>query len=324
MTLQEIKEEIAKLEIEATAVSEADKPIIEEEIERLQLEASKFETQLIVEDEETLKAARAETGESGRMQFPQAKTITINNRSKEVEINGQLVTPRPEETFVISTRDKTSGEYTDEHLGATLTGVVLKVRYQMFSKYKVDPRYLSFEFGDTRRDLVKVFTGTYKDPQIIFYGSYADAKTEFATEEKDSMGNFKKSFDLFAMLYMDIGGSPYKLKVKLTKGCGLFDYLSTFGENESYLGYETEVTLRWNEVTSSVKFWEPEFKRGKKVDLKHYLDVLKDLNKFFDIIDGKTNMPTAPIRSEISAPMDPTDDYSQPEPEDIDISQIPF
>jgi len=323
MELKDLKAEIAKLEVEIATVPEADKPIIQDEINRLKLEAEKMETSLVVQDEELLNAARQATGEANRLKFPQAKTITVNNHTEEKEINGQKVTPRPDKTFKITEKKDDSEEYIDIPLGEEIEGVILKVRYQIFSKYKVDPKYRSFEFGDTRKDLVRIFTGTFKNPQITFQGSYAQAKAEFATEEKDSMGNFKKSFDLYALVYMDIDGMAYKFRTKLTMGNGLFDYLGQFGQGDTYLAYKTKLSLEWKEVTGSVKFWEVKYAKGERVDLAHYLEVLKELNKYFDIIDGKVK---AQQTDEAPPLLDGPSggDYSQPEPDDIKIEDIPF
>lgn len=335
MEIDKIKEELMNLEKDILVAKDGEVSIIQEEIIRLKKEIRKMEDISLVEEQELIKEARYMTGEANRSALPQAKIITINNVSKEIEVDGRLVTPRPEQTFICQEKDVATEEWKiSENFGPVLKGVILAVRYQVISKHKVEPAYKSFEFGDTRRDNIRIFTGTYKQPQYIFTGSYDAVKQAFATKEIDSMGNFKKSFDLFAFVYMEVNDKLYKFKTKLTMGNGLFNYLGSFGENETYLAIQTVLNLEWQEVSASVKFWQAKYSRGERHgNLKKYLEMFKELQDLFIFIDNKSNNNKANKQQfatntnkdnyDPSVPIG-IEDFTEKPTKEISVDEIPF
>jgi hypothetical protein len=334
MTRDEIMAEIAKLEIDIASVPEADRPIVQEEIERLRKEmtalpdetgiVTKEETALMSEEDiELMKEARDLTGEGARGRFPTAKRLKIDSVKVKKVIDGEELIGKPLQRFVHNF--KVNEEWQTEDWGPELNGVIIKVRRFIREKWEdgQKTRYQSFEYNN-KNDLVRVYTGTPKAPEIVFVGTEDQCVEHFATGEMNSVGKPKVSFDKFANIYMLIGEEVVKFETKVSvRDHALWPYLFSFGENESHLAFKTKVTLNWVEYNDQAKAWVPQLVRSERVDLKESLKVAKELNKFFDFIDGKRGSPT-PVEGQAILDDPGPDDYSQPEADDVKLADIPF
>ncbi len=327
-TAEEITAEITNLKKDMEASPEPDKIIIQEEITRLEklLPETAVEvpvaTEVTLSDEERklLDEARNATGESNRGNYLDVTEIQVNNFSEEKEVNGEMVTPRPDKTFVTKNKDE-AGNWITTPVAEELKGVMLKVRFRLESKYGTPEWFRSNEFSDFSFDRVTVKTGNASGNKILFSGFYADAKEQLKMTTKK--GEIVKAFDLIALVYTIINGEIVKIKQKIGKDAPLFAYTQSFGKDSSFLAFETVYSLNWKEVTPTVKFWELGYSRGEKSDLGENLKTVKEINEIFASMDQKMS---APIQEKASEILDGpgVEDFSQPDAEDIKVSDIPF
>ena len=281
------------------------------------------------EEQELMAEARQETGEGTRQKYPSALKIKIDNQKIEKIIDGEKLEGKPLQRFINVTKE--GEEWITADLGSKLSGVILKVRRIIKEKYDesnpTKQRFQSFEY--TQGDVIRIFTGQIKTPTIIFQGTEDECVQEFATGELNIVGKPKVNYDKFALIYMLIKDGAttetklIKFETKISiKDHPIWNYLFSFGDDDSFLAWQTDITLKWIEVTSIVKFWGPVMEKGLRVDLKESLKALKELNQIFDVMDGKSKVSqdskVVLANDEEPPPMidSPSgENYSQPEEE---------
>lgn len=357
--IQELQNEVLQLQKDLIASPDEDKPIIQEEINRINAEIVRLTGQapavnqpigqavapvdqtadvapLPPEEQELLNEARQATGEGQRQKYPSAPKVKLDNVKIKKIVDGEELEGKPLQRFIHV--HKEGEEWVTDDLGYPLTGVILKVRRYIKEKFDeknpTKQRFESFEY--TQGDPIRVYVGTKKEPTIIFHGTEDECVNEFATGEVNKIGKPKVSYEKYALIYMLVsfpGAEEPKLIKFETKisvqDHALWPYLFSFGENDTFLGYKTVITCEWVEYSSTVKAWKPLFTKGEKVDLKQSLSYLKELNKLFDIMDGKVRVAQGeqiPMPEDEPPMLDAPsiDDYSQPEPEEIRVEDIPF
>jgi len=280
-------------------------------------------------DPELIQRVKEASGESRGMRMPYIPTITINNKSetKQVEVDGkkQEVKIPPKVGFNI--RIKNGDSYETKFFGEKLEAVVLKERYKISSKYQKNPapgeNFYSFEF-DKWDEPVKVMNSINKN--VIAEAPYKELKKRFETNEVDSRGNNKKSFDTLLVLYIDINDEPHRFQWKMTTDNGWFDYRKGFGDADTYVAYKTKFNLKKKD-TGGVSYYYVEYEKGDPVDLAKEVEMQKSLQKLFsaqksmssnsDSIEGEV-ISTDSLPKNTITPKDPQDG------DEVDVDSIPF
>ena len=265
---------------------------------------------------ELINEARQLSGEISGTRIPFIPIITINNKW---EVMPDKSKKPPKKGFSLT--QKVGSENVTEFWQEELEGVILRVRFAIASKNKIEPRYWSREF-DNFIEPIEIFDG---NKNLLVKGTYAELGEQFATGEKDSMGRPKKSYDLFVILYLDVAGTVYRLKLKGKGRANLFDYKNTFGPNDSHVAYKTKFALDWGE-SGDVGFWFATMTRGEHTDIGKELAILRDLNSFFQMVKGRPSV----VAPQVVPGVDVVEEAKQAfgEVEDVteqqDVSQIPF
>ena len=275
-------------------------------------------TQLV--DTRKIQEARMLSGQglmTGRAYIP---VIRINNKTeeKEVEIEGvkQLVEIPAKKGFLIKTKNS-EGEFIEEFLSEELKGVVLKEAYEIRSKHKVEPAYYSFEF-DGWNNPIDVFSGTSKE--CIFTGTYKQVRDNFSIEELNSVGKAKTSFDLFLILYLNIEGDVRRFRVKMNTYNPWFDYKASFGDNDTYVAYETIFNLIQHEAGTN-KFYGVAYEKGDKVNLDEQLPLQKEIQKYFFTQTAQQYEKPREVQVADYEVIDKKEDEDE---EEVSILDIPF
>jgi len=267
-------------------------------------------------DLETIKMAKAMAGSGGdKVSIPFIPVIRINNKSeeKEVEIDGEkkLVEVPAKKGFLLKTKDD-NGDYKEEYWQEDLSGVILKERYEIQSKYGTEDFYYSYEF-DTWVEPIKVYD---KNKQVLIEGSYSDLKNHFSIEELDSRGNKKKSFELFLVLYLNVDGEVKRYRAKMNQNNKWFDYKNEFGTDDTYVAYKTNFELEQKKAGDN-KFWVANYVKGEKVNIKEQIDLQKEMLSYMGALKDTFNQGESKetgVQQEVEVL----------DAEDINIEDIPF
>jgi len=251
--------------------------------------------------------------------IPYIPVIGINNKKteKEIEVDGTMtkVEVPAKEGFNITTKDEKSNQYVVNYYSKTLEAIMLRVRYSVSSKNKVKPRYYSYEF-DRFGDVIKVFD---ENKKVLIENDYFNIKKRFATGETNSLGKAITSFDLRIIIYVDINGEIFRLKLNNSSRSNFFNYVKTFGSNDVFTAYKTKFNLKFNSE-GDIKFWFVEFERGEAVDLGKEIPLQRELQKFFNaerLVKAKEEL------DETDQGVSYVEEEIKPD-EGINVSQIPF
>ena len=276
---------------------------------------------------EMVKRAKIVSGESNGIFIPFIPLLKINNKKKITEtiIEGKSkkVEISPEEGFLLTTKNKETKEYEEKFYSKELSGVILKARYQIRSKFKVEPAYFSNEF-DSWNEIVKVYNRSNRE--VIMEGSYSELKEAFKIAEKDSRGRNKKSFELFLVLYLDLDNEIFRFKSKMSSYNNWFDYKNLFGENDTYVAYKTNFKLTWIEE-GQIGFWYVTFEKGEMVDLETELNLQSQLQAALNltsIIKEKKSYTLPESQGEIIDDESTINVDEESKEEQINIDMIPF
>ena len=236
MNIEELKTEIAKLKVDLAGASVADKPILQEELTRMQDELKTLTTPaqpasvdttsttappaattppptavastpqetavMSPEDKALMDEARAETGENSHGNFPSAPKVRIDNQKVIKEVDGEKLEGKPLQRFI---NVKKEGEqWVTIDLGPQLSGVILKVRRFIKEKYdEANPKKMRFQsYEYNQGDIIRVFTGQMNAPVPVFQGTEGQCVQQFATGELNSANKPKVCYDKYAMVYM--------------------------------------------------------------------------------------------------------------------------
>ena len=276
---------------------------------------------------EMVKRAKIVSGESNGIFIPFIPLLKINNKKKITEtiIEGKSkkVEISPEEGFLLTTKNKETKEYEEKFYSKELSGVILKARYQIRSKFKVEPAYFSNEF-DSWNEIVKVYNRSNRE--VIMEGSYSELKEAFKIAEKDSRGRNKKSFELFLILYLDLDNEIFRFKSKMSSYNNWFDYKNLFGENDTYVAYKTNFKLTWIEE-GQIGFWYVTFEKGEMVDLETELNLQSQSQAALNltsIIKERKSYTLPENQSEIIDDESTINVDEESKEEQINIDMIPF
>lgn len=240
--------------------------------------------------------------------------VTINNKKDErvVEIDGveKKVELPAEEGFNIESKDL-EGVFEKHFFLKELEAVILFDRYQIQSKYQVDPTYNSneFEFSGNRNNL-RVYSSS--EGKVLYRGDYAGAKEFFATGKETSFGTIEKTFDVFLILYILVGEEVLRFKWKMNQNNNWFDYKDGCEDNrgdKGYRGIKTKFSLEKKKFGTN-EFWSCTLQNVGKVDRKK-------ADKIGDALELKQDEDAASYNH----PVDPS---PIKEKDAVDIDEIPF
>jgi len=276
-------------------------------------------------DQELIQRARQATGENSGTSLPFMPIVKVNNKNEIRVIDGETLKANPKKGFLITKKDE-NDNYANDWFGDELNGVILKPRWRIKSKWTEDNavNFFSYEF-DNFYQQIKIFNKIKgQKQQVIAQGTYKDLCKQFQTEEKNAMGQFKKSFSLFAILYTSIkdGADIIRFEHKIIKDDSWFAYQNSFGPNQTILGCKTNFELMFNE-TGQIKFWTVQFVKGEPVKIIDYLDQLEKINEGLTAIEQQYNQPKqTQLIQQPTIPILTIEDFN-PESE-VDVSSIPF
>lgn len=261
------------------------------------------------------KAQSLSSGYSG-VRIPFIPTIKVNNKKekKEMEVDGkmQIVELPAKKGFLIT--QKTDQGYETNFYKEELEAVILRERYKVRSKYKVEPAYFSFEF-DRWDEIIPIMLQETKDK--ITKGTYTQLRDYFSTEEKDSRGRPKKTFDLFLVLYLDIDGEIKRFEQKMTSYNNWFDYKGSFGSNDVFVAYKTKFNLK-ESAEGEIKFWYTNLERGDNANLAEEIKLQKEIQQFFNIVDTASN-PQETIEE-----VEEVKEVKEVESDEVNLADVPF
>lgn len=240
-------------------------------------------TQLI--DPKDIMIARQFAGVGQRINIPFIPVIRINNKEeeKEVDVEGEkkLVKIPAKKGFLIKIKD--GDEYKEEFYRENLEGVVLKERYELQSKFNIKDRYYSYEF-DNWSEPIKVYDVNHN---VLIEAPYSQLKEHFQTDELDKMGNKKKTFELYLILYLNIDGEVKRFRWKMSQNNKWFDYKNSFGE-DTYVGYKTKFNLE-RTTAGDNDFWIVNYEKGEAVNLKEQIELQKQVLSFMGALKQTFN-----------------------------------
>jgi hypothetical protein len=165
--------------------------------------------------------------------------------------------------------------------------------------------------------MIKVYD---ENKAILIESNYAEIKKFFATGEMNSVGKPKSAAELRIIIYVDINGEIFRLKLNNASRSNFFKYTQQFGNNDTFTAYKTKFNLKFNEE-GTIKFWYAELERGASVDLAKEIPLQRELQKFFNVErfvkqneqDQGSGYDEEAIKVE-----------EEPKSDDINVSQIPF
>lgn len=233
-----------------------------------------------VNNQDLIAQARALTGQSSGVKMPYIPMLQVNNRGESIDQGPGMppITKPPEKCFNVTTKNE-DGTYSTAPFAESISPVLLKVRYQLVSKHKVEPGYYSREFN--RFD--EIFSVVEdKDNTELIKDNYYEIKKFFATGQKNKSGGDIVTFDLLIIAYINIDDTIYRLKIKPASRTEFFEYTQSFKENETYMAMKTNMTLSW-EQSGQIGFWKIIFTRGEAVDLKHQMDMFRGIEQYFAV-----------------------------------------
>ena len=284
---------------------------------------TKVNNELINQD--AINEAKMLSGEMGGNRMPYIPVIKVSNTWEKMEDNSKKP---PKKGFLMT--NKEGNDYKTDFWKENLNAVILKVRYSIASKYKLDAtdidRFYSREF-DRFDEIIEIKNGNGDE---IAKGNYKHLCHEFATGQMNSMGKPQKNFDLMLIIYVNVDGTVYRLKLKGNSRNNFFEYKNSFGDSETFVGIKTNFNLEWAE-NGDTAYWFINYERGEVVNLTEQLEALKELSKYFKVIekidDNRNGMPLEKIATYVQDA--PPDDGSQPEEKveeegAIDVEDIPF
>jgi hypothetical protein len=275
-------------------------------------------------NQELIQEARGNMGQR-RNKIPFVPTLSINNKKETVVIDGEKLEKQPKQGFNLTVQDE-NGKHETSYFLEELEGVVLKIRYSIQSKMKVEPGYYSFEFDDFRQPIA-VYD---KSGSRIIEAPYREIKEYFKTGELNSMGAPKKSFNLNYILYLNYSGEIFRLRLNNASISNFIDYVQSFGENDVITAYNTRFKLEFNE-DGTIKFWLVNFEKGSMVNLTEQIELQKTLNETLNLFSNiqEQNVESKPKTFEeqkenFAKQVDILAEEKLEEQESVDISQIPF
>lgn len=229
---------------------------------------------------EDIQKARQISGEQQQRMF-YVPTYKVNNVKIKEEINGEKIEKQPIRTFLLEDEG-----YQKTQIGKdVVSGVILKYRSQIISKMKVDPAYESDEFD--RGDVFSVHDFKNKSERI-FKGNYGEVSKHFEIGGENRMGKPNKSFDFYSVIYCaTTEGLIFKIISKIKTS--IIDYQKSFSREETHLNYITNFGMEWIELADGVDHWSITLERGEVVELKHYMDMARELTTAFDSFKVKQN-----------------------------------
>ena len=268
--------------------------------------------------QELINQAKELSGSRGNF-IPYIPIININNQNleKEVEVDGMMtkVEVPAKEGFNITLKDDKANEYISQYYTDKLEAVMLRIRYSISSKYKLKPKFYSYEFNHFD-DIIKIYD---ENKEILIESNYAEIKKFFATGEKNSLGKPKSAAELRIVIYVDIEGEIYRVKLNNASRSNFFKYIKTFGNNDTFTAYKTKFNLKFNDQ-GAIKFWYVDFKKGESVDLAKEIPLQQELQKFFNVEkfvkQDYQNQDNDYAVEEIVE--------EEPKNDEINLSQIPF
>jgi len=272
-----------------------------------------------------VEKARIMSGEStSSNNIPFIPTLKINNTSeiKNVTIGGEEKEVKVLASQGFTITNKIDGEYRTEFFNDKLEGVALITRYIIKSKYQYDKEnptsfYTSSEFG-TWDENIKVF----QNGKQFTSGTYKELKKYFETEELDSMGNKKRSFNLFLLIYLKVGEEIFKFEWKAGPNNNWFNYLNSFTADETVVGIKTSFELKKATVGDNT-FWYATAVKGEKIDLEDSIKKQTEIYHYFNTIkEARQGVKEEPQESQLYTNNEPVKQIK--DSDDIDVSQIPF
>ena len=280
-------------------------------------------------DPSLIKQVREASGETTGVKMPFIPLITINNKSedKEAEVDGKMQKVKVPPIKGFNVRVKEGDKYVTKFLGEELEGVVLKERYRISSKWKKNPapgeKYYSFEF-DTWDEPIEVFDS--ETNKVIVEDPYKELKKEFEINEVDRLGNKKKSFETFLILYLDIDNEVFRFQWKMTSDNHWFDYKKSFGQSDTYVAHKTKFVLN-EKKSGDINYYWAEYTRGDSVDLAKEIEIQRGIQQYFNAqIINKARKSEA--KKESSLPViqveDVTKEIATSDTDEVDVSKIPF
>lgn len=228
------------------------------------------ETALV--NQEELDQVRALSGESNQANFEFTPIIQIDNSMVEEEIrSGRKTKVRVEPRLVITTKND-KNEYVDTPYPNSVFGTILKVRYMVDKKYEEElrdiPYFRSNEFDNFQNSKIILRSGDNVAPPM----TYKQFKERFA-----------KRYTLWSIVYflVDVGDGQkkvYKLKMKGVSRSNFWDYMNSFGQNDSMTLYQTEVSFDVDDM-GEMPFNYMCFDKRGKTNLNETMKYLRELNE---------------------------------------------
>jgi len=282
----------------------------------------------------------AGAGSAGRLAF--LPYIEVNNKPE-----GKNLTTN----FVKVFRSEAGFATTD--FENSFKGIILLSRWEVKPRYDEDNpganKWRSAEFDDFECQVNLIDSDS---KEVIFIGSYKEFKDKFTSISKktlpdgDEVTKKEAQYDLWAVLYTLLeDGNIYRLHFKGASRSAWFDYSASFGYDDTFLQYITELSTS-QEISGSIEYKMAALKRGEifdndrlKKNVELSLQLRADLNKidaFFEskrqenLAEGASGDPTAApehIDDIVDAlPLEDTAPPIQraPKEERVPVSDIPF
>lgn len=189
-----------------------------------------------VVNQAAIDEARQLSGEANNVKFDFTPLIEIDNSKVEEELSdGRKTKVLVEPRFVFTTKNE-AGEYIKTPYNNAVKGTVLKVRYMVDKKYEENsqtPYYRSNEFDSFQGKNVVLRSGETTSPAYTY---------------KDFKAMYEKKFNLWTIVYFLMANEEgekkvFKLKMKGVSRSNFWDYMATFGNNDSITVHETEVSF---------------------------------------------------------------------------------
>ena len=186
-------------------------------------------TELTKSNDEQIAKLKEMSGEANQESREFTPIIQVNNSKVEKEVDGEMVEVLGKKEYKIVSKE--GDEYKTEPFATTFDAIILKVRYVVQKKYvpnDTTPNWRSYEFDNFNEKISLISEGN-----LFYEGTYQQIKKEF--EGKTSLS---------AIVYVMANGKVYKLNLKGGSMSALWDYLKTFGYNDSSSAHLTTFGLK--------------------------------------------------------------------------------